>query len=225
MIRPLAAALMWGAALAVCAAPPVAQAAAPGPAHPASIPQVVVAALPDAPGGGAEGPQGTGDGAPAPTGPRGTPGAVAPSPEDQQLAALLNDLARFGTLPPEEVRREIAAATQVLNRQRTDANRVRLAMIYSMTRAPQDDQRALQLLDTVARSNPGSAAVRQIAVVIQALITERLRAVKDEQVKAEAAIQKLEALRLLERSLLRDRIRSGGGGGGGGGGSGGGSGG
>ena len=58
--------------------------------------------------------------------------------------------------------------------------------------------------------------MKQIGVVIQALIAERLRAVKDEQVKAEAAIQKLEALRLLERSLLRDRIRSGGGGGGGG---------
>ena len=44
-----------------------------------------------------------------------------------------------------------------------------------------------------------------------------MRAVRDEQQKADAAVQKLEALRQMERSLLRDRIRSGGGGGGGGG--------
>ena len=43
---------------------------------------------------------------------------------------------------------------------------------------------------------------------------ERQRAVRDEQQKADAAIQKLEALRAMERSLLRDRVRSGGGGGG-----------
>ena len=47
---------------------------------------------------------------------------------------------------------------------------------------------------------------------------ERQRAVRDEQQKADAAIQKLEALRAMERSLLRDRVRSGGGGGGAGGG-------
>jgi len=42
--------------------------------------------------------------------------------------------------------------------------------------------------------------------------------VRDEQLKADAALQKLEALRQMERSLLRERVRSGGGGGGGGGG-------
>ena len=50
--------------------------------------------------------------------------------------------------------------------------------------------------------------------MLQSQISERLRAVKDEQQKADVAIQKLEALRAMERSLLRDRIRSGGGGGG-----------
>jgi hypothetical protein len=42
-----------------------------------------------------------------------------------------------------------------------------------------------------------------------------MRAVRDEQQKADVAIQKLEALRAMERSLLRDRVRSGGGAGGG----------
>ncbi len=59
--------------------------------------------------------------------------------------------------------------------------------------------------------------------MLQVQIVGRQRAVRDEQQKADAALQKLEALRQMERSLLRDRARSGGGGGGGsGGGSGGG---
>jgi hypothetical protein len=83
----------------------------------------------------------------------------------------------------------------------------------------------LQLFDTVLKSNPGSPAVKQLAAVLQAQVAERQRAVKDEQQKADAAIKKLEALRTMERDLLRDRIRGGGGGGGGGGSSGGGGGG
>ena len=51
--------------------------------------------------------------------------------------------------------------------------------------------------------------------MLQSQVIERQRAVRDEQQKADAAIQKLEALRAMERSLLRDRVRSGGGGGGG----------
>ena len=153
-----------------------------------------------------------------------TPATYAPpevSAETLELLALLSDLQRYGTLPPDDVRREVTAATQLLNRQRTDANRVRLAVLFTLAQnSPQDDQRALQLLENVAKSNPGSPAIKQVALVLQAQISERLRAVKDEQQKADAAIQKLEALRAMERSLLRDRIRSGGGGGGGGTGSG-----
>lgn len=155
------------------------------------------------------------------------PAAVRePSAEDQELIVLLADLQRYGGLNGDDIKRELANVTVVLGRQRTDANRVRLAVLYTLSRAnPQDDQRALQLLDNVAKSNPGSPAVKQLAFVLQAQISGRQRAVREEQQKADAALQKLEALRQMERSLLRDRARSGGGGGGGGGGSGGGSGG
>jgi hypothetical protein len=164
--------------------------------------------------------------APAPAPPAAEPAPVPVPPvaappeipaETLELLALLADLQRYGTFSPDDVRRELVVATQTLNRQRTDANRVRLAVLYTLAKAtPQDDQRALQLLDNVAKSNPGSPAVKQIAVVLAAQIAERQRAVRDEQQKADAAIQKLEALRVLERSLLRDRLRSGGGGAGGG---------
>src|SRR4030095_3481304 len=94
------------------------------------------------------------------------------------LIALLGDLQRYGTLSPDEQRRELAAATQALARQRTDANRVRLAVLYALARAsPQDDQRALQLLDNVVKGNPGSPSMKQLAFVLQAQISERLRRV------------------------------------------------
>lgn len=144
---------------------------------------------------------------------------AAPEPSAEELAmnALLTDLQRYVNMPGEEARREVNTVTQMLGRQRTDANRIRLAMLYTMARnGPQDDQRALQLLDNVAKSGPGMPAVKQLALVLHVQISERVRAVRDEQQKADVAIQKLEALRSMERSLLRDRVRSGGGGGGGG---------
>jgi hypothetical protein len=153
--------------------------------------------------------------------PTPTPAPVTPAPseptEDQQMLALLTDLQRYGSLGTDELRREIALATAALTRQRTDANRVRLAVLYSLVRAsPQDDQRALQLFENVAKSNPGPTPIKQLAAVLHAQVTERQKAVRDEQKKADEAIQKLEALRAMERSLLRDRVRSGGGAGGGG---------
>jgi len=148
------------------------------------------------------------------------PAAAAAEPtEDQQLLSLLSDLQRYAAMSGDDLRRELAGVTASLARTRSDANRVRLAVLYTLVRAsPQDDQRAQQLFDNVARSNPGSASIKQLAAVLQAQVTERQKAVHDEQQKADAAIQKLEALRQMERSLLRDRVRSGGGGGGGGGG-------
>jgi hypothetical protein len=145
--------------------------------------------------------------------------AVPPAePTDEQLVvALVADLQRFTTLGADELRRELAVVTQALTRQRNDANRTRLAMLYTLSRNPQDDQRALQLFDTVTKGTTGSPAVKQLAVVLQIQVAERVRAVREEQQKTDAAVQKLEALRAMERSLLRDRVRSGGGGGGGGG--------
>ena len=93
-------------------------------------------------------------------------------------------------------------------------------MLYTLLRTPQDDQRAVQLFENVAKGSSSPSAVRQLAAVLHSQVIERQRAVRDEQQKADSAIQKLEALRAMERSLLRDRVRSGGGGGAGAGGSG-----
>ncbi len=93
-------------------------------------------------------------------------------------------------------------------------------MLYTLSRAiPQDDQRALQLLDNVAQEQSGIAAPSSSSPsCCRRRSSSAQRAVREEQQKADAALQKLEALRQMERSLLRDRARSGGGGGGGSGG-------
>ena len=161
-----------------------------------------------------------------PSTPASTPPTVAVNPpaspaeptEDQQMIALLADLQRFGSLSNEELKREIASAAQLLAKQRTDVNRVRLAVLYTLARtSPQDDQRAMQLFENVAKSAAPNSPIRHLAAVLQMQLSERQHAVREEQQKADAAIQKLEALRAMERSLLRDRVRSGGGGGGAGG--------
>jgi len=143
---------------------------------------------------------------------------VAPPPalptEDEQMIALLADLQRFGNMQAEELKRELASALTTFSRQRTDINRVRLAVLYTLARqSPQDDQRALQLFENVAKNAAQNSPIRHLAAVLQTQVIERQRAVHDEQQKADVAIQKLEALRAMERSLLRDRVRSGGGGG------------
>ncbi|HET9337689.1 MAG TPA: hypothetical protein VFQ55_01695, partial [Casimicrobiaceae bacterium] len=86
--------------------------------------------------------------------------------EDLAALTLISDLQRYNALGAEDVRRELNAATSALARERTDANRVRLAVLYTLSHAsPQDDQRALQLLDNVARSGGGATPVKALAAV------------------------------------------------------------
>ena len=99
--------------------------------------------------------------------PAPVPSALPEPPTDeQQMLALLADLQRYGALAGDDLKRELNTATQALARQRTDASRVRLAVLYTLAKSsPQDDQRALQLLENVAKSNPGSPAIKQLAAV------------------------------------------------------------
>ncbi len=150
------------------------------------------------------------------------PAVPAVPSEDLEALALMADLARYNALSTDDVKRELATLTQAFRGERNDANRVRLAVLYTMTHSPQDDLRAQQLLENVAHSGGPQTAVKHLAAVLEAQVTERTRALREEQLRANDAVQKLEALRQMERSLLRDRVSSGGGGAGGGAGGGGG---
>jgi hypothetical protein len=139
--------------------------------------------------------------------------------EEQQAIALLADLQRFASESPEDLRRELAAANQAVNRARTDANRIRLAVLMTLPGAgPTDDARALALLESVFGKSAGTSPVKQLAVVLYLQVAERTRGVAEEKKKTAAAQEKLDQLRAVERSLLMERSRNAGGAGGGGGG-------
>jgi len=206
------------ALLAACAAPPPAPAPAlapaaaapvvqikpdPLPVTPVPVPQVVIVQSP-----------------PQPT-PQQPPLPAAPpvNEEEQQALALLVDLQRYAVEAGEDLRRELAAANLALTRSRSDANRMRLAMLLTLpTAGPPDDARALSLLEPIVGRSGNASPMKQIASLLYAQITERARSVREEQRKPAVAQEKLDALRAVERSLLLERSRNAGGGGGGGGG-------
>jgi hypothetical protein len=142
------------------------------------------------------------------------------SEEDQQALALLADLQRYASDPADDLRRELVGANAALARTRSDANRIRVAMLLTLpTAGPPDDARALTLLEPlVVRGNSASSPLKQIASVLYAQIVERTRSLREEQKRSAAAQEKLDALRAVERSLLLERSRNAGGGAGGGGG-------
>ncbi|HEY1437517.1 MAG TPA: hypothetical protein VGG82_08455 [Casimicrobiaceae bacterium] len=157
------------------------------------------------------------------------PAVVEPSPpspapvneEEQQTIALLFDLQRYTAESNEELRRDLAAAMQALNRARTEPNRIRAAVLLTLPGAgPPDDARAIALLESVSGKTPGVSPVKQLAAVLLAQIAERMRATGEERRKSAAAQEKLDQLRAVERSLLLERNRNAGGAGGGGGGGG-----
>jgi hypothetical protein len=202
--------------LAACAAPPPAPAPAPAaaapvvqikpeplPVTPVPVPQVVIVQSP-----------------PQPTPPQlSLPPAPPVNEEEQQALALLVDLQRYAVEAGEDLRRELAAANLALTRTRSDANRIRLAMLLTLpTAGPPDDARALSVLEPIVGRSGNASPMKQIAFLLYAQITERARSVREEQRKSAVAQEKLDALRAVERSLLLERSRNAGGGGGGGGG-------
>ena len=207
------------ALLSACAAPPPAPDPTPAapvpvvpvkpdplPVTPVPVPQVVIVQSP---------PQ-------APVLQQATAPPQAPpqiNDEEQQALALLVDLQRYAVEAGEDLRRELAAANLALTRTRSDANRIRVAMLLTLPAAgPPDDARALSLLEPVVGRSGNASPMKQIASLLHAQITERARSVREEQRKTAVAQEKLDALRAVERSLLLERSRNAGGGGGGGGG-------
>jgi len=141
--------------------------------------------------------------------------------EEQQMMALLVELQRYSSEANDELRRDLNAAMQALNRARTEPNRIRAAVLLTLPGAgPPDDARAIALLESVSGKTPGASPMKQLAAVLLAQISERMRGMSEERKKSAAAQEKLDQLRAVERSLLLERNRNAGGAGGGGGGGG-----
>jgi hypothetical protein len=145
--------------------------------------------------------------APAPVQSRPEPPQVAVPPpvaaptaeaeEARQVSELLGYYQRVAQLGPEDQKRELATATQAFNRERSNASRVRLALLYVMPGTSfQDEPRAAQLLEPVA--GPGGGAMRQFAGLLHAQVTERMKTQK----RADQLKEQVDALRAIEKQLI-----------------------
>jgi hypothetical protein len=110
---------------------------------------------------------------------------------------LLEDLARYWSLSAEEAQR---AQTELGNKIATtqggdNGSRVRLAYLLSLHPSGLGDQRALLMLESVTKNEKASVSLRHLASVLRAQIQEKQR-----------ALQKLDALRDVDRLLLEERL-------------------
>ncbi len=130
------------------------------------------------------------------------PPVAAPSvevEESRQVSELLGYYQRVAQLGPEDQKRELATATQGFNRDRSNASRVKLALLYVMPGTSfQDEARATQLLEPMATPAGGGGAVRQFGSLLHGQVTERMKTQK----RADQLKEQVDALREIEKQLI-----------------------
>ena len=95
--------------------------------------------------------------------------------------------------------REHEAARRALTRTRSDANRVRYALLLTLPGASAGEEiRAQELLEPVTRN--GDSALRGLAILMMAFLQEQRRL----ETSGQGLQQKLDALLTLERNMTRD---------------------
>lgn len=121
-------------------------------------------------------------------------GGPQPSSDAESLLLYFQHVRK---LPGAELGKEHEAARQAYARARSDFNRVRFAMLLALPNTPfGDEQRALELLDPVAKNQNGQ--LQGLAYVLVSQIQERRRL----DASAQGLQQKLDALMSLERSMI-----------------------
>ncbi|MCL2872754.1 MAG: hypothetical protein FWF41_07250 [Betaproteobacteria bacterium] len=115
-----------------------------------------------------------------------------------EFQKLLDDLARYPRLSTEEIKAsqtELNNSISAAGQSGGNGNRIRLAYLLSLQPGGVNDQRAITLLDTVAKNEKTPPTLRHLASVLQLQIQEKQR-----------AMQKLEALRDVDRQLLAGQL-------------------
>jgi hypothetical protein len=133
----------------------------------------------------------------------GCAGTPLLSSNAREVVDLLDYHEKLNAMAADEQRREYQAAQAAFERQSGDMQRLRLALLLTLPRVSwRDDARALQLLgglDAVPADRPSPK--RDLALLIQKLVGERQRQLRDEQRKVEDLQQKLDALRAIDREI------------------------
>lgn len=135
-------------------------------------------------------------------------------PEDQeQSLALLIEMTRSTSASTDELRKDFVASQTAFNKDKSSVNRLRYAWLSGLLGpAAGDDARLQGLLEPLVAKTGGFAPthpLRPVADVMLAQLAERTRQLKEEQKKADALQQKLDALKAIEKNLLdRERRRN-----------------
>ncbi len=114
-------------------------------------------------------------------------------------AKVLAYYAQLRQLSGPELAREHESAKRALAKSRSDANRLRYALLLTLPGAPAaEEARVQELLEPVTRS--GDTALRGLALLMMASLQEQRRL----ETSAQGLQQKLDALLTLERNMTRD---------------------
>lgn len=130
-----------------------------------------------------------------------------------EVALVLAFFQRIRGLPADSLAAEYALATQALAKQRSDTNRLRLALLLSLPNtAFRDDGRATSLAEETLANKAMDAELKLLALYIAAVAGEQKRQedryqaisqkLKEEERRAEARQQKLDALKTIEKDLI-----------------------
>ncbi len=134
---------------------------------------------------------------PADTGSPATP--VVEESRGDDAAKVLAYYAQLRQLSGPELTREHEAARRALAKSRSDANRLRYALLLTLPGAPATEEpRVQELLEPVMRS--GDGALRGLAALMMGFLQEQRRL----ETSAQGLQQKLDALLTLERNMSRD---------------------
>ncbi len=127
-----------------------------------------------------------------------------PTGDTERLLAYFEYLKR---LPPGELHREYNTVRQVQAQQRDDFSRVQLALLLDLPGTGFSDQaKAIELLEPLTALEQRNASVlRLFAYYLAETMKQNKRQqdrAREEQRRADALQQKLEALKAIERSLI-----------------------
>lgn len=136
----------------------------------------------------------------------------AGSAESRQTADLLAYYHRLTQMPLEDQRREYMAIQTIYEKVPTDDNRIRLVLALLIPEAPwRDDSQVLKLLAADPSLQQGKQSPKgDLAFLLDRLVGERLRLLREEGRKHEATQQKMAALREEHRKmeLLKQKLEA-----------------
>lgn len=131
--------------------------------------------------------------------PGSTTTPVVEESRGDEAAKVLAYYAQVRQLTGQELAREHESARRVLAKTRSEANRLRYALLLTLPgAAATEEPRVQELLEPVTRSN--DAALRGLALMMMASLQEQRRV----ETHALGLQQKLDALLTLERNMTRD---------------------